>query len=172
MARNVAGEVAAVSVPAAVGFGLGLEAGPFAVVGQHPVGLELEQVAGAQLLRVLERAAGEPHGAQGERSGFHDRGVEHARCGDGLRAEQHRAAEHLERAGPEAELESATARQCHRRISKGVPSNTTARDASFVTRTAMRRGMGDSLRDPSANRSLRVRRTSFHSVSIRIHSPR
>ena len=74
MTRDVAGEVPAVSVPAAVGLGLWPEAGAVPVVRQHPVGLELEQVAGVELLGVLERSGLQPDGAQGERPGLHDVG--------------------------------------------------------------------------------------------------
>src|SRR5205807_357982 len=75
MARDVTGQVPAVSVPATVGLGLGLEPGPFAIVREHPVGLELEQVARAELLRVLEGPTREPDGVERERSSLHDLGA-------------------------------------------------------------------------------------------------
>jgi hypothetical protein len=76
MAGDVASELAAAAVPASVaGVGLGLEAGTLAKVVEHAVGLELEEVVGVEVLRMLERAAGEAHGGQrkrwsGERHGF------------------------------------------------------------------------------------------------------
>ena len=60
-------EVAAVPVPAGVRLGLLRQTGPVAIVREHPVGLQLEQVAGVQVLRVLERSAGEADGAQMDR---------------------------------------------------------------------------------------------------------
>ena len=70
MARDVAGELLALAaVPSAVAFGLGLQARPLAQEGQHPVGLELEQVLGVQVLGVLERPAGQAHVRQGKRPG-------------------------------------------------------------------------------------------------------
>ena len=67
VASDVAREVAAIPVPAAVPLCPRRETGPVAVVREHPVGLQLEQVAGVQVLRVLERSAGEADGAQRDR---------------------------------------------------------------------------------------------------------
>src|SRR6185437_7933382 len=52
---NVAREVAAISVPTTVRLRLWREAGSFAVEGEHPVRLELEEIARGQLLRVRKR---------------------------------------------------------------------------------------------------------------------
>lgn len=59
MPRDVAGEVAAAAVPSGVGLGLLGETGLHAVVGQHAVRLESEQVRRREILRALERAAGD-----------------------------------------------------------------------------------------------------------------
>ena len=65
MAGDVAGELAAVGVPAGVALGLLRQAGALAIEREHAIGLERQQVGRVEVLRVLERAAGEPD--RGER---------------------------------------------------------------------------------------------------------
>ena len=59
----------AVAVPAAVGLGFGVQAGPDAEARQHAVRLQLQQVGGVEVLGVLERPAGQAHGRQRQRPG-------------------------------------------------------------------------------------------------------
>ena len=73
MPGDVAGELPAVAVPAGVARRLRLEPGALAVERQHAIRLEREQVGGVEILRVLERPAGQPHRRQRQRratSGF------------------------------------------------------------------------------------------------------
>jgi hypothetical protein len=70
MAGDVAGEVVAVAVPAAVRLCFRGQARALAVEREHPIGLEREQVLGVQVLGALERPAGDPHGR--ERQGPRD----------------------------------------------------------------------------------------------------
>ena len=66
MTGDVPGEIAAAAVPPAVRLRLGRQAGALPIIGQHAVGLEREQVLSIELLRVLERAAGQADGGQRE----------------------------------------------------------------------------------------------------------
>ena len=86
VAGDVSGEVAVVAVPAAVGLRLRLEAGTLPIERQHPIGLEREEVRCVEILRALERSAGEAHRVQRQRA----RSVRHdvddvlcARLGEG-----------------------------------------------------------------------------------------
>src|SRR5436190_7294913 len=115
MARDVAGEIAAAAVPAVVRFRFARESGALAIVGEHPVRIEPQQVARHQLLRVLERPAREPYRRQGERPGA-DRApprlTSRARRG-GERLGEPPPREERRRASAEAELQGVTARQRH-----------------------------------------------------------
>src|SRR5438105_12587830 len=68
MARDVSREVAAAAVPAVIRLRLARESGALAVIGQHAIGLELQQVTGDQILGVLERAGVQTHRVERERS--------------------------------------------------------------------------------------------------------
>src|SRR5256886_17307206 len=68
MARDVSREVAAAAVPTVIRLRLARESGALAVIGQHAIGLELQQVTGDQILGVLERAAVQTHRVERERS--------------------------------------------------------------------------------------------------------
>lgn len=48
-------------IPAAVTLGPGLQSGAEAVAGQHPIRLQGQQILCIEVLRVLERAAGQPY---------------------------------------------------------------------------------------------------------------
>src|SRR5882724_5841881 len=69
VAGDVAGEVFAVAIPAAVGLGLWFEPGAFAEIGEHTVRLELEEIVGIEVLGVLKRAASQADGGEGKWSG-------------------------------------------------------------------------------------------------------
>src|SRR2546429_5819454 len=68
MARDVSREIAAAAVPAVIRLRPARESGALAVIGQHAIGLELQQVTGDQILGVLERAAVQTHRVERERS--------------------------------------------------------------------------------------------------------
>ena len=67
VAANMPGQVAAVGIPAAVGFGSRLESGAFAIVGQHAVRLEVLEISAVQVLGLFERTAREAHRLQRQR---------------------------------------------------------------------------------------------------------
>src|SRR5438094_1134326 len=113
MARDVAGEIAAAAVPAVVRFRFARESGALAIVGEHPVRIEPQQVARHQLLRVLERPAREPYRRQGERPGADRARLTKRAPRGGERLGEPPAREERRRAGAEAELQGVTARQRH-----------------------------------------------------------
>ena len=68
MPGDMASELFAVhGIPAAVAFGLGLQSGAQAIAGQHPIRLQGQQILRIEVLRVLERATGQPHVRQRQR---------------------------------------------------------------------------------------------------------
>ena len=67
MAGDVSGQLAAVGVPAGVALGLLRQARALAIEREHAIGIERQQVRGVEILRVLERTAGEPHRRQRQR---------------------------------------------------------------------------------------------------------
>jgi hypothetical protein len=110
MARDVSCEVAAAAVPAVVRLRLALEAGTLAVIGEHAIGLELEQVTGDQVLGVLEGPAREADGAQGKRPR-----PDHVRCADPRWPDpgEQRKPQQRQRACPEPELDGTATREWH-----------------------------------------------------------
>ena len=68
MPGNVPRQLPTVAVPAAVSFGLRFESRKLAVVGQHPIRLELQQVFGIEFLRLLQRSASDTHIRERQRS--------------------------------------------------------------------------------------------------------
>jgi hypothetical protein len=64
----VSGEVSSVAIPAAVRLRLRHETRALPVEREHAIGLELQQVLRVQLLRALQRTAGQAHGRQGQRA--------------------------------------------------------------------------------------------------------
>ncbi len=118
MARDVAGEIAAPAVPAVVRFRFARESRAFAIVGEHPVGIESQEVGRHQLLRVLQWPAREPYRRQGERPSADRAPPRVARRARGSRCRfgERRHWEKRRRPGAETELQSVTARQRH-----GVP---------------------------------------------------
>ena len=67
MSGDVSGQLPAVGIPARVAFGLLRQAGALAIEGEHAIGIERQQVRGVEILRVLERTAGEPNGVERQR---------------------------------------------------------------------------------------------------------
>ena len=57
MTRDVSSQISAVTIPTTVGLSSRFEPGARPIERQHPVGLELEEVSGIQILCMLERAA-------------------------------------------------------------------------------------------------------------------
>ena len=124
MPRDVAGEVAAASVPTAVRLRLRLQPRTFAEVRQHAVGLELEQIFLVELLGVFER----PSRLKPDRVERQAPGLKHlvfdrahpgvlpgilARVLPHFRGLERKAIEQRHRTGPEAELESGASRYDH-----------------------------------------------------------
>ena len=133
MAGDVAREIPAAAVPAPVGLRLRLEPRALAIVRQHPVGLERQQVLAIQILRVLQRPTCQPDGRQGQRAGLETRGVRGAGRAGGLRGDDPGATEQVQRTGAEAELERVTARERH-----GRPPRFTGRSPTDRRRTRRR----------------------------------
>src|SRR5262249_27247537 len=76
MAGDVSGQLAAVSVPARVARRLRLQSRADAVEGEHAIRFEREQIRGVEILRVLQRPAGQPDSRQRQRP----RRVGHRAC--------------------------------------------------------------------------------------------
>ena len=87
MAGDVAGEIAIVAVPAAIGRRLRLESGALAVEGEHAVGLEGEQILRVEVLRLFQRTARQAYRAERQRTGDVGDGVGDA-VGAGLRGQR------------------------------------------------------------------------------------
>ena len=111
MARDVSREVAAAAVPAVIRLRLARESGALAVIGQHAIGLELQQVTGDQILGVLERAAVQPHRVERERSRPEAVRSSATVGGTPRPGQEGRGNEQRQRAGAESELDGAAARQ-------------------------------------------------------------
>ena len=112
MTGDVPGEIAAAAVPPAVRVRFGRQAGALAVIRQHAVGLEREQVLSIELLRVFERPARQADGAQGESAGPEDDALAvpcsgFARSGKGKPSEQRHGAR------AKTELEGVAAGERH-----------------------------------------------------------
>jgi hypothetical protein len=67
MAGDVSGELTAVRIPAGIAFRLLRQAGALPVERQHAIGIERQQVGRVEILRFLERTAGQSN--RGERQG-------------------------------------------------------------------------------------------------------
>ena len=57
MSRDVAREIPSAPIPTVVRFSLRLQPCTLAVISQHPIGFELKQILGVQVLGSLERPA-------------------------------------------------------------------------------------------------------------------
>src|SRR5688500_1951701 len=64
MARNVSGELTAVSVPPRVALGLLRQVGALAIEREHAIGIERQEIPGVEILRLFEWTTSEPHGRQ------------------------------------------------------------------------------------------------------------
>ena len=112
MTGDVPGEIAAAAVPPAVRLRLGRQAGALAVIGQHAVGLEREQVLPIELLRMFERPARQADGAQGERAGPEDDALA-VPCSGFARSRNGKPSEQRRGARAKTELEGVAAGERH-----------------------------------------------------------
>src|SRR5438132_4972968 len=111
MARDVSREVAAAAVPTVIRLRLARESGALAVIGQHAIGLELQQVTGDQILGVLERPALQTHRVERERTRPEAVGSSATAGGTPRPGQEGRGSAQRQRAGAETELDGAAARQ-------------------------------------------------------------
>src|SRR5437764_7483567 len=68
MSRDMPSQISTVSIPATVARRLRFQPGALAVIGQHSIRLELEQIIDVQILRMLQRPTGQPHCRQRQRT--------------------------------------------------------------------------------------------------------